>query len=109
MLGSRTGRTRDTPVAVGHQSAPGRFPWALAAKAESTRTISGKYRGRGGIENWHSTDVESPPTPPPPCPYVRIHSEGESCSDLGRVRVLNDPSTRALRRTRQQWGGSIPL
>jgi hypothetical protein len=42
--------------------------------------------------------VESPP-PPPYIPRVgmRIHPEGESCFDIGRVLVLNDSPARAGR------------
>jgi hypothetical protein len=45
--------------------------------------------GRGVHENKRSTDVEF--TPPPPRLCMSIHPEGESCSDLGRLLVLNDP------------------
>jgi len=43
----------------------------------------------GGVENEHSTDVESPLPPPRVC--MSIHFEERSCFDLGRVLVLNDP------------------
>ena len=45
--------------------------------------------GRGAIEHTHSTDVES--SPPPLQLRMSIHPGGKSCSDVGRVRVLNDP------------------
>ena len=48
--------------------------------------------GRGGVENKHSSDDGSPPPPPHVC--MSIHTEGKSCSDLGRVLVLNDPTAR---------------
>jgi hypothetical protein len=38
-------------------------------------------RGRGFIENKHSTNVESPPPHPRPC--MSTHPEGNSCSDNG--------------------------
>ena len=41
-------------------------------------------------ENKHPTGVESHPPPSHVC--MSIHPEGKSCSDLGRVLVLNDPS-----------------
>jgi len=50
-------------------------------------------RGRGVLESKHSTRIEPPPPPPPPyVPRVcmSIHPVGKSCSDLGRVFVLND-------------------
>jgi hypothetical protein len=44
------------------------------------------------IQNKHSTDVASFP----PLPRVRMstHAEGEPCSDLGRVLLLNNPPAR---------------
>jgi len=40
----------------------------------------------------HSTDIASHQFPPhPPHVYLSIHPAGESCSDLGRVLVLDDP------------------
>ena len=49
----------------------------------------------GVIENKHSTHVESPPPPYTPRVCMSIHPKGKSCSNLGRVRVLNDPAARA--------------
>jgi hypothetical protein len=40
----------------------------------------------------HSTYVESPP--PPQRVPTSIHTQGEPCSELGRVLVLNDPPAR---------------
>jgi hypothetical protein len=37
--------------------------------------------GRSVAESKHSTDVESPPAHPRVC--MSVHTEGESCSDLG--------------------------
>ena len=51
--------------------------------------------GREVIENKHSNDVGPPPPPPPPRLHTRILSYGKSCSDVGRVLVLNDPPPRA--------------
>ena len=51
--------------------------------------------GRGVIENEHSAHGERSPPPQGVC--ISIHPEGKSCahrSDLGRVRVLNDPAAR---------------
>lgn len=45
--------------------------------------------------NQHSTDIESTP---PPCVLMSIHSEGKSCSDPGRILVLNDPTPWQRRR-----------
>jgi hypothetical protein len=45
--------------------------------------------GRGVIENKHSTDVESRPPPSRSC--MSIHTQSRSCSDVGRVIILNDP------------------
>jgi len=38
----------------------------------------------------HSTDAE-----PPPLLRVCVHPEGETCSELSRALVLNDPGVRA--------------
>jgi len=49
----------------------------------------------GVIENEHLTDVE--PRPPPPRACMRVHQfilEGESCSNLGQVIVMNVPLAR---------------
>ena len=46
--------------------------------------------GRGGVENTHSTDFESPPPPPRVC--TSIHPELESCSDLGSSACSRRPS-----------------
>jgi hypothetical protein len=48
---------------------------------------------RGGFENTHSPDVQSPP-PPPYAPRVGMSTqpEGMSCSHLGRVLVVNGPA-----------------
>jgi len=53
---------------------------------------------KGLIEKKYWADFESSP-PPPHAPRVcmRNLTEGESCSDLGRVLVLNDPPIRAPR------------
>jgi hypothetical protein len=42
------------------------------------------HRGRGFIENKHSTETEYPPPPPRVC--TSIHPEGQSCFDLGGER-----------------------
>ena len=46
----------------------------------------------GAIESKHSTEVESSPPPPHFC--TSIHPDGEPCTDLVRVLVLNDPPAR---------------
>jgi len=51
--------------------------------------------GRGGVENNHFTDFEYPPPPPRVC--MSIQPEGKSCTDLGRVFVLNDPAASQTR------------
>jgi hypothetical protein len=43
------------------------------------------------MEDKHSTDFEPPAPPYSLWVCMSIHPEGESCSDLGRVLVLNDP------------------
>jgi len=48
--------------------------------------------GREVIQNKHSTDVESLPPPPRVC--MSTHADGKSCSNLGRLLVLNDPPAR---------------
>jgi hypothetical protein len=48
----------------------------------------GDARGGGLIENKHSTVVK---TPPPPRACMSIHTEGNACSDIGRVLVLDGP------------------
>ena len=69
-----------------------------------------------------SSPTSSPPPPPPPPPQypplppwvcLRIHTEGEARSDLGRVLVFNDPPARAARRAPAAgpqpvpwWGGA---
>ena len=53
--------------------------------------------GRKVIQNKHSTDVASPPSPPLVC--VSIHTEGKSYSDLSQVLVLIDPPAWRARRT----------
>ena len=50
-------------------------------------------RGRGGVENTHSTDVEVYPHPPRVC--KTIHPAGKSCFDPGHVVVPNDPGGRS--------------
>jgi len=56
-------------------------------------TTAPSIPGRGFVENKHSTDVDYPPSLPCiPRVCTRIHPEGKSCSDLGRVLVLNDPN-----------------
>jgi hypothetical protein len=61
------------------------------------------------IHNIHSTGVEPPPAPYTHRVCMSIHSEGKTCSDLGRVLVFNDPSSRRIpRRTRpmtRSWHG----
>ena len=52
----------------------------------------------GAIENNHSTNVESPY--PPQRVYMGIHIQGEPCSYLDRVLVLNAPPPR---RRRRRW------
>ena len=46
----------------------------------------------GVIKNMHSTDSGSLPPLPRVC--LSIISKGKSCSDLGRVLVLDDPPAR---------------
>ena len=49
----------------------------------------------GLLRKKHSTHVASPPPPHPPYTmrvFVSVHPEGKSCSDLGRVLVVNDPT-----------------
>ena len=45
---------------------------------------------RGGFEDKHSTDVQSPSPHPRFC--TSIQTQGKPCSDLGRVLGLNDPA-----------------
>jgi len=47
----------------------------------------------GGFSNKHSTDIESPPSPPPRT-CMSIEPEATTCSDLVHVLVLNDPPAR---------------
>jgi hypothetical protein len=53
------------------------------------RMLGAASPGRGVIENKHSTDVESPPSPPRKC--MSIHTEGKSCSYIGSSACTNDP------------------
>jgi hypothetical protein len=64
----------------------------VARGARQVDPHHGHYQlGRGGLENNHSNpDVDSPPRPPRVCMSITL--EGGSCSDLGRVLVLNDPA-----------------
>jgi len=61
--------------------------------AASLTTAAGGARsgtGRGVIENKHSTRAESSHPPLRVC--MSVNPLGKSCSDLGRVLVLNDPA-----------------
>ena len=39
---------------------------------------------------------------------MSIHPEGKSCSDIGRVLVLNDPPGRVLARDKFMASGRLP-
>jgi len=72
------------PAAVAAAAAAAAAPAAGGDEASAVRSAQAAQRmahGRGVIENTHSTDVESPPSPLRVC--MSIHAEGKSCSDLG--------------------------
>jgi len=68
------------------------YPAKVAAlPVELFSTLMGTLDfGTGVIQNQRSTDSEYPAPPPGVC--MSIHPEGKSCSDLGRVLDLNDPT-----------------
>ena len=57
--------------------------------AVAPRVPPRRGRGKGGIQNKNSTDVESPPPPPRVCMKYCIHPKGKSFPDLGRVGVFS--------------------
>jgi len=97
---AREGRKASPPSAA--TTWRDKLAWRKSAESSTTA-------GKGGIENNRSTDFESPHPPPrgfiknrpstdvespPPRVSMSIHTQGSSCSDLGRVLVLNDPPAR---------------
>ena len=89
--------TRDEPLSVfAFNFNLCRHTWAPRSATPrrcSWTTRSPSSSGRGGIENKHSTVVESTPIPRERVKYC-IHPEGfgKSWSNLGRVLVLTDPA-----------------
>ena len=61
--------------------------WEEALKL--AKQVDPAQLGRGLIEIKHTTDTASPPPSPRVC--MSIHPECQSCFDLGRVLVLDDP------------------
>jgi len=61
-------------------------PAAAAAAAAVAAAAAGTEHtfdtGRGGVDNKHSTDDESPP----PRVCISVHPEGKACCDLNRLR-----------------------
>jgi hypothetical protein len=88
---------------------PGSVSDALAGERQPRRGGHPVRQGREVIENKHSTDVESPPPPPPPCLCMSMHTQGKSCSDPGRVLLLNDPPAHSPRKQVMVSSYSSPL
>jgi hypothetical protein len=62
---------------------------------------SARLYERGLIEKKHSSDVESPPLPPPRVCMNGFTLKVSHAPDIGRVLVLKDPAARPPRRRRR--------